>query len=203
MIFETINETGSVIPRPQNYKDSIELIRSDYYRYKGETANFLKMWIYSLVTSHFGFCFWFRLSMVKSPLRFFFYFMYRMYYLRYGIHITPETKVGYGLYLSHGFGIIVNPTSIIGNNCNLSQFTTIGGHTEKTAIIGDNVYIGPSVCVVNDVIIGNNATIGAGAVVTHNIPQNATAAGVPAKVISYNNEGKFVNKRWKIQKCQQ
>ena len=203
MKFETINETGSVIPHPQNYKDSIELIRSDYYRYKGETASFLNMWIYSLVTSHFGFCFWFRLSMVKGPLRLFCYFMYRMYYLRYGIHITPETKVGYGLYLSHGFGIIVKPTSIIGNNCNLSQFTTIGGHTEKTAIIGDNVYIGPSVCVVNDVIIGNNATIGAGAVVTHNIPQNATAAGVPAKVISYNNEGKFVNKRWKIKKCQQ
>jgi len=196
-------ETNSEIPIPESYRDCIELIRSDYFRYKGRRKSLLHMWLYSLVTSHFGFSFWFRLSSYKGWLYPITSFMHRMYFLRYGLQITPETKVGYGLYLSHGFGIIVNPTSIIGNNCNLSQFTTIGGHTEKTAIIGDNVYIGPSVCVVNDVIIGNNATIGAGAVVTHNIPQNATAAGVPAKVISYNNEGKFVNKRWKIKKCQQ
>ena len=66
------------------------------------------------------------------------------------------------------------------------------------AVIGDNVYIGPNVCVVEDVIIGDNVTIGAGSVVTKDIPSNATAVGNYAKVINYNNPGRFINNQWKI-----
>lgn len=191
-------ETNGEIPIPESYRDCIELIRSDYYRYKGRRNSLLHMWLYSLVTSHFGFSFWFRLSSYKGWLYPITRFMHRMYFLRYGLQITPETKVGYGLYLSHGFGIIVNPTAIIGNNCNLSQFSTIGGHSDTCAIIGDNVYIGPSVCVVNHVIIGSNSTIGAGAVVTKDVPENSTVAGVPAKVLSYDKSGCYVNNRWVV-----
>jgi len=121
---------------------------------------------------------------------------------KYGIQISPRTKIGYGLYIGHGVGIIVSHTAVIGNNCNLSQFTTIGSNRSKdnnkskAAIIGDNVYIGPSVCIVGNVHINNNTTIGAGAVVVKDIPENATVAGVPAKVISYDEPGRFVNKRW-------
>ncbi len=195
-----IAETNSEIPVPESYSDCLELIKSDYYRYTGRKDRLLRMWLYSLVTSHFGFSFWFRMSAYRGWLYPFSRFMHRMYYLRYGLQIAPETKVGYGLYLSHGFGIIVNPTAIIGNNCNLSQFSTIGGHTDPCAIIGDNVYVGPSVCVVNQVIIGSNSTIGAGAVVTKDVPENAIVAGVPAKVLSYNSTGCYVNKRWKVDK---
>lgn len=51
-------------------------------------------------------------------------------------------------------------------------------------MIGDNVYIGPSVCIVENVSIGNNATTGAGTVVVKDVPANMTVAGVPAEVIS-------------------
>ena len=87
---------------------------------------------------------------------------------------------------------------MIGNNCNLSQFTTIGSNDGKAATIGDNVYIGPGVCVVEDVTIGSNATIGAGSVVTKDIPANATAAGNYAKVLNFNNPGRYINCRWSI-----
>ena len=90
----------------------------------------------------------------------------------------------------------MNASTIIGNNCNLSQFTTIGSNEGHAAIIGDNVYIGPNVCVVEDVKIGNNVTIGAGAVVTKDIPQNATAAGNYAKVLNYNNPGRYIRNKW-------
>lgn len=45
---------------------------------------------------------------------------------KYGIQIQPQPQIGYSLYLGHGIGIVIHPTTIIGNNCNLSQFSTIG-----------------------------------------------------------------------------
>lgn len=192
-----VKDTGSFIPIPESYKDCLELVRSDYCRYTGNPNGYiLKMLLYSMVTSNFGFSFWLRFSAYKGWMYQFCRFMHRMYYLRYGLQITPETKIGYGLYLSHGFGIIVNPSVIIGNNCNLSQFSTIGGHTKQCAIIGDNVYVGPSVCIVNHVVIENNVVIGAGAVVTKDIPSDSVCAGVPAKVLSSLDNNEYVNNRW-------
>lgn len=60
------------------------------------------------------------------------------------IQILRKTKIGYGLYISHGGPVVVNPSTVIGNNCNLSQFVTIGSNERKAAVIGDNVYIGPN-----------------------------------------------------------
>lgn len=65
-------------------------------------------------------------------------------------------------------------------------------------MIGDNVYIGPSSCIVEDVAIGNNVTIGAGSIVTKNIPDNATAAGNYAKVLNFNNPGRYIQNPWKM-----
>ena len=96
--------------------------------------------------------------------------------------------------------IVINGGTIIGNNVNISQFLNIGTNNETPAIIGDNVYIGPNVSIVEDVKIGSNSTIGAGAVVTKDIPQNSTAAGCPAKVLNYNNPGRYIERRWKQQK---
>ena len=108
-----------------------------------------------------------------------------------------KQKFGYGLYIGHGGPIVVNPTTEIGNNCNLSQFTTIGSNNNHAAKIGNNTYIGPNVCIIEDVKIGNNVTIGAGSIVTKDIPDNATAVGNYAKVINFNNPGRFIQNRWK------
>ena len=77
----------------------------------------------------------------------------------------------------------INPTAIIGKNFTISQFCTIGSNKGKAAVIGDNVYIAPNVCIVENVRIGNNSSVGAGSVVIHDIPQNAVAAGCPAKIL--------------------
>ena len=85
------------------------------------------------------------------------------------------------MFIGHGGPLIVNPTTVIGNNVNLSQFTTIGANGgRQAAVIGNNVYIGPNVCIINHVEIGDNAT----------------AVGNYAKIIHYNNAGNSVNKRW-------
>ena len=110
--------------------------------------------------------------------------------------IPWRTKIGYGLYIGHNGPVVISSTAKIGNNCNLSQFTTIGSNKGEAAIIGDNVYIGPSCCIVENVHIGNNVTIGAGSVVTKDIPDNATAAGNYAKVLNYNDPARFIGNKF-------
>ena len=92
--------------------------------------------------------------------------------------------------------IVVNPTAKLGDNCNLSQFVSIGSNKGKAAVIGDCVYIGPNVCIVENIKIGNNAAIGAGAVVVKDIDENTTVAGVPAKKISDNSSGEYIHNKW-------
>lgn len=100
------------------------------------------------------------------------------------------------VYIGHCMCMVIAGGTKIGNNCNLSQFLNIGSNEGKCAVIGDNVYIGPHVCLVEDVHIGNNATVGAGAIVTKDVPQNATAVGVPAHVVSCDNPGRYIKNCW-------
>ncbi|MFC6163335.1 serine acetyltransferase [Lactiplantibacillus dongliensis] len=112
------------------------------------------------------------------------------------VRIHYSTNIGFGLYIGHGGPIVVNSRTVIGNNVNLSQFTTIGSNSETPAKIGNNVYIGPNVCIVEHVTIEDNVTIGAGSVVTKDIPKNATAVGNYACVINFQDPGHFVDYRW-------
>lgn len=153
-----------------------------------------------LKNSTFRFQFALRLCQGKGAVKCIGRILWRLNRTRKTIQISPQTKIGYGLYIAHNGPVVISPTAVIGNNCNLSQFTTIGSNHGKAATIGDNTYIGPNVCIVEDVKIGNNVTIGAGSVVTKDIPDNATAVGNYAKVIHYNNPGRYVGRRW--EECQ-
>ena len=181
----------------ETYRIIYEYIKSDFIRYGGK-PHFIKIMLTVLLDRNpgFVFSFWLRLCSQKNIFYIFARLMHRKYSRKYGLQIYPKTEIGYGLYIGHGIGIIVNSNAKIGNNCNLSQFTTIGTNHNKAATIGDNVYIGPSVCIVEDIKIGNNVTIGAGSVVVKDIPENATVAGVPAKILNYDNPGRYVNNRW-------
>lgn len=86
----------------------------------------------------------------------------------------------------------------IGENCNISQGVTIGvvnrGPKAGAPSIGDRVYIGPGAKIIGNIKIGNDVAIGANAVVTKDIPDNAVAVGVPAKVISYEGSAGYINR---------
>lgn len=95
---------------------------------------------------------------------------------------------------------MISSTAKIGNNFTVYQFSSIGCEEGRAAVIGDNVYIGLNVCIVEDVEIGDNVTIGAGSVVTKDIPENATAAGNYAKVLNYNNPRRYIGNAWSKRK---
>lgn len=187
------------IPFPSSYRDCMVLVQSDCYRYTGKIISVPKILLKSFFNNWVAFSLWFRLSQYKGIMYRFTRFCLGLISRKYGIYISPETLVGYGFYIGHFCGTIVNPTAIIGNNVNISQFTTIGSNKGCSAIIGDNVYIGPSVCIVENVHIGSNSTIGAGAVVVKDVAPSVTVAGVPARVISCKEPGRFCKKRWKYE----
>lgn len=189
-----------VIPTPRSYSDCVELIHSDYFRYTGKRTGITRIFMRGLVNPSVCFTFWLRLSSFRSIFSIIPRIMHRHYSHKFGLHISPQTKIGYGLYLGHGMNVVISPSAVIGNNCNLSQFTNIGSNKNTGAVIGNNVYVGPGVCIVEDVSIGSNSTIGAGAVVVKSIPQGTTAAGVPAKVISNSSHSEYIGNRWCIDK---
>ena len=186
------------IPIAESYRDCVELVRSDYFRITCNKASFWKMMAVTLYSSSFAYSFWLRMSSYRGWLFPLCRLMLFLVSEHTHIQISCKMKIGYGLYLGHGIDMVVNPFAVIGNNCNLSQFLSIGSNTGHSCIIGDNVYVGPNVCVVEDVKIGSNVTIGAGAVVVTDIPANATAVGVPAKAVSYDNPGQYIFSRYDI-----
>ena len=173
-----------------------EYVKSDLYRYCGNTS--IKSLIKEYCTNT-GFRYMVAHRLVNSTgFEKCIGWVLWIFRSRSKLQIPRKVKIGYGLYIGHGGPIIIHPSTVIGNNCNLAQFTTFGSNRGHAAMVGNNVYIGPNVCVVEDVRIGDYATIGAGSVVTKDIPANATAAGNYAKVLNYNNPGRFVSNVWKV-----
>ena len=186
------------IPVPRSYSDCAELIRSDYYRHNGRRASLLRIWLGGLTRTSVGFSFWFRLSQHRGWLYPLTKMMLHRYKRGYGLLIPERVKIGYGFYLQHCFGTVINRNAIIGNNVNMGQMTTIGSNVERAAIVGDGVYIGPGVMVVEDVTIGSGACIGAGAVVTRSVEPNTTVAGVPARQISDSSHPEYIRHPWPV-----
>lgn len=175
------------------------LIKSDRYRLSGKMESSLSIILRNFKPFSSSILFWLRLSQYKGWLFPLCRIMYARASRKAQVQIPASMKIGYGFYIGHNICMVVNGGTIIGNNVNLSQFLNIGTNHKTPAIIGDNVYIGPHVSIVEDVKIECNSSIGAGAVVTKDVPENATVAGVPAKVLNHNNPGRYVNRRYPIQ----
>lgn len=181
------------------YKECKEYIKSDYYRVDGgKTNSIFRLWLATILDVGFRFMFWFRLSHVDGIAGYYPRLMVMLMRQLRGIDIAHGTKIGYGFRLVHGVPVVMNGSTVIGNNVNMCQFVTVGSLYFKAAQIGNDVYIGPNVCIVENVKIGDGATIGAGSVVVHDVPAGATVAGNPAKVISWKEPGRLVWHKWEV-----
>lgn len=109
-----------------------------------------------------------------------------------GIEIHPGAKIGRGLFIDHGHGVIIGETAIIGDNVTLYQGVTLGGtgkeHGKRHPTVEDNVMISAGAKVLGSFTIGANSKIGAGSVVLAPVPPNSTVVGVPGRVVKRNNQ---------------
>lgn len=111
---------------------------------------------------------------------------------KYGIEIHPAARVGNGVFIDHGMGVVIGETAVVGDNCTIYQGVTLGGTGKEKGkrhpTVGKNVLIGCGAKVLGNITIGDNSKIAANAVVLSDVPPNCTCVGIPARVVRRNNE---------------
>jgi len=111
------------------------------------------------------------------------------------IEIHPGAKIGEGLFIDHGAGVVIGETTEIGNNVTIYQGVTLGGTGKEKGkrhpTIGNNVVISTGAKILGSITVGDNSKIGAGSVVLKNVPPNSTVVGVPGRVVM--RDGQRVN----------
>jgi serine O-acetyltransferase len=109
-----------------------------------------------------------------------------------GIEIHPAVKIGKGIFIDHGMGVVLGETSQIGDGCTIYQGVTLGGtslsHGKRHPTLGRNVTVGVNSSVLGAIVLGDNAKVGGGSVVVKDVPANATVVGVPARVVAQDGK---------------
>ena len=104
-----------------------------------------------------------------------------------GIEIHTGAKIGKRLFIDHGMGIVIGETAEIGDDCTIYHGVTLGGTGHDTGkrhpTIGNNVLISCGAKVLGPFRVGNNSRIAANAVVLSEVPDSATAVGIPAQIV--------------------
>jgi len=103
-----------------------------------------------------------------------------------GIEIHPAARLGPGLFIDHGMGVVIGETAEVGTNVTLLQGVTLGGTSLKREkrhpTLGDNVVVGAGAKIIGAFRIGDGSRIGAGSVVVREVPPNSVVVGVPGRV---------------------
>ncbi|MBK8972236.1 MAG: serine O-acetyltransferase [Hahellaceae bacterium] len=104
-----------------------------------------------------------------------------------GIEIHPGARIGRRFFIDHGMGVVIGETAEIGDDVTLYQGVTLGGTSwnkgKRHPTLGNGVVVGAGAKVLGPFTVGENAKIGSNAVVTKEVPPNATVVGIPGRII--------------------
>jgi len=104
-----------------------------------------------------------------------------------GIEIHPGARIGRGVFIDHGMGVVIGETSVIGDHCLLYQGVTLGGtgkqHGKRHPTLKENVVVGAGAKVLGAITVGANTRIGAGSVLLRDVASDSTVVGIPGRVV--------------------
>ena len=104
-----------------------------------------------------------------------------------GIEIHPGATIGRRVFIDHGMGVVIGETAVIGDDCTLYHGVTLGGTSwnkgKRHPTLEQGVVIGAGAKVLGPIVIGRGAKIGSNAVVVKDVPAEATAVGIPARIL--------------------
>ncbi|MBE9059252.1 MULTISPECIES: serine O-acetyltransferase [Sphaerospermopsis] len=105
-----------------------------------------------------------------------------------GIEIHPGAKIGKGVFIDHGMGVVIGETAIIGDYTLIYQGVTLGGTGKESGkrhpTLGNNVVVGAGAKVLGNIQISDRVRIGAGSIVLRDVPPDSTVVGIPGRIIS-------------------
>jgi serine O-acetyltransferase len=104
-----------------------------------------------------------------------------------GIEIHPGATIGRRVFIDHGMGVVIGETAVVGDDCTLYHGVTLGGTSwnkgKRHPTLESGVVIGAGAKVLGPITVGAGAKIGSNAVVVKDVPANATAVGIPARIL--------------------
>jgi serine O-acetyltransferase len=105
-----------------------------------------------------------------------------------GIEIHPGARLGEGVFIDHGMGVVIGETAEVGDYVTIYQGVTLGGTSlqkvKRHPTLGNHVVVGVGAKVIGAIKIGDNTRIGAGSVVIKDVPPNATVVGNPGRIVA-------------------
>ena len=113
-----------------------------------------------------------------------------------GIEIHPGVRIGRRFFIDHGMGVVIGETAEIGDDCTLYHGVTLGGTTwnkgKRHPTLKNSVVVGAGAKILGPITIGENAKVGSNAVVVKDVPDGATAIGIPARLVETGDtDGRF------------
>ena len=180
------------------------ILKADLYRYKASITfgAFVSAW---LKEPGFRFTWYLRKTTYYSSRKrsvFIIAYLYnRMmfehYRIRYGLDVSPSTKIGPGLYFGHFGGVVVSPFAVLGSNINVNKGAVIGATSRGVKVgaptLEDRVWVGSNAIIVGPVTIGTESLIAPGAYVNFDVPRGVVVLGNPGKIVSNAGSGGYIN----------
>ena len=158
---------------------------NDFYRNTGFKFSLTpKAIAIFLLSHHIRYLFLLRKAQKKPSI--FKKIVLKKYSSKYGLEISPNAKIGTGLYLGHPYNITVSGMATLGNNVNLHKGCTIGaenrGNRKGAPKIGNCVYVGINSTIVGGIKIGDDVLIAPNSFVNFDVPPHSVVVGNPAKI---------------------
>jgi serine O-acetyltransferase len=109
-----------------------------------------------------------------------------------GIEIHPGARIGPGLFIDHGMGVVIGETTEVGVNCTLYQGVTLGGTSlrkeKRHPTLGNHIVVGAGAKILGAIRIGDHSRVGAGSVVVTEVPPHSTVVGIPGRVVQRSDQ---------------